>query len=58
MRRASQRTRSKGGASEQLNRVSTHARMIVPGDHAMAFRQSGNVLPRVLNHLDAGELAP
>jgi pimeloyl-ACP methyl ester carboxylesterase len=30
---------------------------IVPGDHAMAFRQSENVLPRVLSHLEAGELA-
>jgi hypothetical protein len=30
---------------------------IVPGDYAMAFRQSGNVLPRVLTHLDVGELA-
>jgi pimeloyl-ACP methyl ester carboxylesterase len=30
---------------------------LVPGDHAMAFRQSGNVLPRVLSHLNAGEPA-
>jgi pimeloyl-ACP methyl ester carboxylesterase len=29
---------------------------IVPGDHALAFRQSENVLPLVLSHLDGGEL--
>ena len=29
---------------------------IVPGDHATAFRQSENVLPLVLSHLDGGEL--
>jgi pimeloyl-ACP methyl ester carboxylesterase len=30
---------------------------IVPGDHAMAFRQSENVLPLVLSYLVSGQLA-
>jgi pimeloyl-ACP methyl ester carboxylesterase len=31
---------------------------VVPGDHALAFRQSENVLPLVLSHLEAAASSP